>query len=376
MKVTEDNTLSKLPRCLLVWYDGGRRVLPWREDPTPYHVWISEIMLQQTRVEAVKPYYERFLAQFPDIAALAAAPEEALLKAWEGLGYYTRVRNLGKAANLIMTEYGGSMPGTYEEIIKLPGIGSYTAGAIASIAFGQSVPAVDGNVLRVYARVMADDAEITDAKVKRRIEEEFREIMPKDRPGDLNQSLMELGAMVCLPNGDPKCENCPLKELCKTGKCGDGTYASYPVKAKKAPRTVEEKTVLILHNDNKLVITRRPEKGLLAGMYEFPCMEGHAAKDRVVAYIRTLGLEPLQVKKLDPAKHIFTHREWHMTGYEVRLDELASLKKEKGSAESLLMVDKKEIEDRYPIPSAYAAFAKHLRILQGSKAKRALSAEG
>ncbi len=372
MKVTEDKEiLCNLPRCLLAWYDGGRRVLPWREDPTPYHVWVSEIMLQQTRVEAVKPYYERFLAQFPDIAALAAASEEVLLKAWEGLGYYTRVRNLGKAANLIMTEYGGSMPGTYEEIIKLPGIGSYTAGAIASIAFGQRVPAVDGNVLRVYARVLAEKAEITDNKVKRRIEEKFEEIMPEKRSGDFNQSLMELGAMVCLPNGEPKCEECPLKKLCRTGKCGDGTYASYPVKAKKASRRVEEKTVLILHNENKLVITRRPTKGLLAGMYEFPCMEGPASKEQALAFCRgKLGLEPLQIKPLSPAKHIFTHLEWHMTGFEVRLDELASLKE--GKSENLLMVEKTEIEDRYPIPSAYAAYAKHLRIRQGSSAKRSL----
>ena len=339
--------------------------MPWREDPTPYHVWVSEIMLQQTRVEAVKPYYDRFLQRFPDVETLSRATEEQLLKAWEGLGYYNRVRNLGKAARILMERYDGNMPGTAEELKSLPGIGSYTAGAVASIAFGEPVPAVDGNVLRVYTRLLADERPITEDKVKKSIEEEFYKIMPKRRSGDLNQALMELGALVCAPGGEPKCEVCPLQDLCRTGKKGDGSYGSYPVKKAQKPRNIEKKTVLLLCNDRKLMIRQRPAKGLLAGMYEFPVMEGHQDRKQVIEYVRRLGFEPLQVKKLPSAKHVFTHKEWHMVGYEVRLDELASLTPRAGE-ENLLFADRKGIEEVYPIPSAYSAYTSYLQIPQGA----------
>ena len=212
------DSLDRIAEPLLAWYDRGRRILPWREEPTPYHVWLSEIMLQQTRVEAVKPYYERFLKELPDIESLAGVEEEKLLKLWEGLGYYNRARNLKKAAMQIVIDYDGVMPGTYEELVKLPGIGSYTAGAVSSIAFGNPVPAVDGNVLRILARLRMDDRDILDAKVKKAVEEELAVVMPTDRPGDFNQALMELGAMVCIPNGMAKCEECPWKELCQARK--------------------------------------------------------------------------------------------------------------------------------------------------------------
>ena len=201
--------LYRLSEALLAWYDAGARVLPWRDDPTAYHVWLSEIMLQQTRVSAVLPYYERFLAALPDVAALAAVEEDRLLKLWEGLGYYNRARNLQKAARKIMEEYDGVFPGDYETIRSLPGIGEYTAGAVASIAFGQAVPAVDGNVLRVIARITGDEGDVLDSAVKRRFGAWVRDVLPEDRPGDFNQALMELGAMVCLPNGAPKCAQCP-----------------------------------------------------------------------------------------------------------------------------------------------------------------------
>ena len=207
--------LGEIPKPLLKWYDENRRILPWREEPTPYRVWVSEIMLQQTRVEAVKPYFERFMKALPDIQALAEAEEETLLKLWEGLGYYNRVRNLQKAAIQIMEDYGGQMPLDYEELLKLKGIGSYTAGAVSSIAGGRAVPAVDGNVLRVVSRVREDERLITDAKVKAAVEEDLKKVMPIDRPGDFNQAMMEIGACVCIPNGAPHCEECPLSEFAK-----------------------------------------------------------------------------------------------------------------------------------------------------------------
>lgn len=341
------DSLDLIAKPLLAWYDSGRRSLPWREDPTPYHVWLSEIMLQQTRVEAVKPYYERFLQELPDIVSLAAVEEEKLLKLWEGLGYYNRARNLKKSAMQIVTEYGGEMPDDYDLLMKLTGIGSYTAGAIASIAFGKPVPAVDGNVLRILARLRADDRDIMDAKVRKSIEEELRGVMPQERPGDFNQALMELGATVCVPNGSPKCGECPWKELCQA-RIQDRT-SEYPKKASKKLRSVEKKTVLLIQYDHRIALCRRPEKGLLAGMYEFPSMEGHQKEEQVISYLKSLGVMPLRIRKLKPAKHIFTHKEWHMTGYFVRVDELT------GTGE-YVFVDPAEIKGKYPVPSAYAAY--------------------
>ncbi|MDE7044584.1 MAG: A/G-specific adenine glycosylase, partial [Acetatifactor sp.] len=248
--------LEAVSEPLLSWYDKSRRVLPWREEPTPYHVWVSEIMLQQTRVEAVKPYYDRFMKAVPDIASVAEAGEEELLKLWEGLGYYNRVRNLQKAARLLVAEYGGVMPSDYEELRRLPGIGSYTAGAISSIACGRREPAVDGNVLRVLARLKADGRDISLKSVRDGIEAEVRFAMPQERPGDFNQALMELGATVCLPGGKPCCEECPCKELCIAHF--EHRETDYPCKAPKKPRTVEKKTVLIIRDENRAALRRRP----------------------------------------------------------------------------------------------------------------------
>ena len=339
--------LDLIARPLLAWYDIGRRILPWREEPTPYHVWLSEIMLQQTRVEAVKPYYDRFLQELPDIASLAAVDEEKLLKLWEGLGYYNRARNLKKSAMQIVAEYGGEMPADYDKLIKLSGIGSYTAGAIASIAFGQAVPAVDGNVLRVLSRLRTDDRDILDAKVRKSIEEELNGIIPKDRPGDFNQALMELGATVCVPNGSPKCGECPWKELCQA-KIQD-RISEYPKKAPKKPRSVEKKTILVIQHGHMIALRKRPERGLLAGMYEFPSMEGHQREEQVLAYLRESGVVPLRIRKLEPAKHIFTHKEWHMTGYLIRVDDLAGMGE-------YVFVDPVKMKKEYPVPSAFAAY--------------------
>lgn len=359
--------LDRIAAPLLTWYDNGRRILPWREDPTPYHVWISEIMLQQTRVEAVKPYYDRFLQALPDIKSLAAADDEKLLKLWEGLGYYNRARNLKKAAQILVSEYGGQMPDDYEKILSLPGIGSYTAGAISSIAFGKPRPAVDGNVLRILSRLRADDRDILQANVKKSVEEELEDVMPADRPGDFNQALMELGAMVCIPNGAPKCDVCPWNKLCLAR--AEGRTAELPQKAKKKPRSVEEKTILVIQDGERIALRKRPEKGLLAGMYEFPSMEGYCSQERALAYLRELGFSPLRIKKLPSAKHVFTHKEWHMKGYLVRVDELAQ-KGEGHKMQGFVFVNPEETGTNYPIPSAFSVYAEQAEMIRNSKNKK------
>lgn len=351
------SVLDKISTPLLAWYDRQHRILPWREKPTGYRVWVSEIMLQQTRVEAVKPYYENFLKFLPDIASLAGANEDVLLKLWEGLGYYNRVRNMQKAAKMIMEKYGGNMPEEYEELLTLPGIGSYTAGAVSSIAYGRKVPAVDGNVLRVISRLRMDDADILSDKVKKGVEQDLFEVMPEKRAGDFNQAMMELGAVVCIPNGMAKCSECPLSKICQAHRAERVT--EFPVKAKKNPRTVEKKTVLIIKDENRAAIHKRPGKGLLAGLYEFPSLEGHKTKEQVIKALKEWGLNPIFIQSLEPSKHIFSHKEWHMKGYAVRVDELMPVDgKEKG----LLFVEPKETEEKYPIPSAFAAYTKYLNI--------------
>lgn len=354
--------LDRIAKPLLNWYDGGRRILPWRENPKPYYVWLSEIMLQQTRVEAVKPYFDRFIAKVPDIAALAALEEDKLVKLWEGLGYYNRVRNLQKAAQMIIKEYEGNMPSDYTQLLKLPGIGSYTAGAIASIAFGKTVPAVDGNVLRVLSRLRTDGEDILSQKTKSRVEEELAAVIPGDRPGDFNQALMELGAMVCIPNGEPKCRECPWYDFCEARITN--TTSEFPKKKSKKARTIEEKTVLVIKDEDKAAFHRRPDKGLLAGMYEFPMLEGRRTKEEVLEYLKEINLKVLHIQPIGEAKHIFSHKEWHMTGYAIRVDELER-GDSKGTGVDWLFIDRKEAREKYPIPSAYAAYTDYLNIKLG-----------
>lgn len=356
--------LLAIPKPLLKWYDNNRRILPWREEPTPYRVWVSEIMLQQTRVEAVKPYFQRFMENLPDIRALAKADEEKLLKLWEGLGYYNRVRNMQKAAIQVMEEYNGSMPDSYEELLKLKGIGSYTAGAIASIAFHRAVPAVDGNVLRVVSRIRQDDRPISDAKVKAAVEQDLQQVIPADRPGDFNQAMMEIGACVCIPNGAPHCEECPLAEICLAHQ--EGVEKDFPRKAAPKPRVVEEKTILVIRDEDKTAIRKRAAKGLLAGMYEFPSMAGYHTAEEVAAYLAENGLKTLRIQPLPEAVHIFSHREWHMKGYIIRVDELEP--KRKGTqTDDWLYIEPEETGEKYPIPKAFAAYSKYLSIKLGNE---------
>ena len=264
-----DFLYKTLPEILIPWYFKHARDLPWRKDREPYHVWLSEIMLQQTRVEAVKGYYTRFLKEFPTIADLAEADEDRLLKLWEGLGYYNRVRNMQKAAIQVMEEHGGKLPADYEKLLKLKGIGSYTAGAIASIAYQIPVPAVDGNVFRILTRVAADDTDIMKPSFRTLLEKELREVMQgMEMPGAFNQALMELGATVCVPNGAPLCEQCPWNSLCLARK--EGRIAELPVRTKAKARRIEKRTVLVIRDNDKVAIRKRPEKGLLAGLYELP----------------------------------------------------------------------------------------------------------
>lgn len=355
--------LEDIPKPLLKWYDDNRRILPWREKPEPYRVWVSEIMLQQTRVEAVKPYFERFMKALPDISSLARAPEEVLLKLWEGLGYYNRVRNLQKAAIQIMEEYEGVMPSEYEELLNLKGIGSYTAGAIASIAYGRPVPAVDGNVLRVISRIGRREEDILLPAVKKKAEEELLRMMP-DRPGDFNQAMMEIGAMVCIPNGMPHCESCPLAEICLAKEAGVQT--EYPKKSGKKARSMEEKTVLIIRDENRAALHKRPDKGLLAGMYEFPSMEGHRSAEEVQKWLEEKGLRIIRIVPLAESRHIFSHKEWHMWGYMIRVDELAP-KNKKLLKEKWIFAEPGETEEKYPVPSAFAAYTGYLNIKLGNK---------
>ena len=297
---------------LLNWYPGHHRDLPWRRTRDPYAIWVSEIMLQQTRVAAVIPYYERFLKELPDVAALAAVSDDRLNVLWQGLGYYSRARNLKRAANEVLSRFAGRMPDTYEALLTLPGIGSYTAGAIASIAFSKRVPAVDGNVLRVYARIMNDPSDVSDPALKARVFDELKAVMPEDS-GTFNQALMELGAVVCVPNGQPDCGACPLKDVCRAKAAG--TAGALPNKKPKKPRVIEEKTVFALFDHGAPLLLKRPDSGLLAGLYELPNVSGTLSATEAMERLSAWNLHPVGDLQSYAAKHVFTHIEWHMRVY-------------------------------------------------------------
>ncbi|MDE6259974.1 MAG: A/G-specific adenine glycosylase [Oscillospiraceae bacterium] len=332
------DALERLPIPLLEWFRDNARRLPWRDDPTPYHVWLSEIMLQQTRVAAVLDYYKRFLEDAPDVAALAALPEERLMKLWQGLGYYSRARNLQKAAKVIVEDYGGTFPPDYAAIRALPGVGDYTAGAICSIAFGQAVPAVDGNVLRVYARIVGDDGDISTPQMKEKVTQALEAVIPVSAAGAFNQALMELGATVCLPRGAPLCDRCPAKGFCAA--LAQNRIGELPVKAPKKPRRVEERTVWLIFHADRVALRRRPTRGLLAGLWEFPNEPG------VGPLPGAWGIEALTQEYAGQAKHIFTHIEWHMAlrAVEAASDELP---------DRWVWADRMELEQKYAVPNAF-----------------------
>ncbi len=336
--------MEHLPSLLLPWFYENKRDLPWRKDKEPYHVWLSEIMLQQTRVEAVKKYYERFLLHLPTLKALAEAQEELLLKLWEGLGYYSRVRNLQKAARQIMEHHGGEFPRSYDDILSLAGIGAYTAGAVASICFEQASPAVDGNVLRVLSRYLASDKPVNDEKTKKEISALLKPIYPEGRCGDFTQALMELGATVCAPNGAPMCESCPLKHRCRA--CAEGNALSYPVKTAKKPRREERRTVFILRCADKVALTKRPEKGLLAGLWQFPDVCGALDTAQALAQAEAWGVQPRHIEKIIHREHIFTHVHWFLTGVYLKC----------ASEAEFTWVTAEELEKNIGLPTAYRQF--------------------
>jgi len=344
--------LEQIVEPLLQWYYKNKRTLPWREDPKAYRVWVSEIMLQQTRVEAVKRYYARFMEALPDVKDLAECEEEVLLKLWEGLGYYNRVRNMQAAAKMVMEQFDGILPADYDKLLGLKGIGSYTAGAISSIAYQIPVPAVDGNVLRVISRLTADDSDIMKQSVKNKVEEALLNIMPKERPGDFNQGLMELGATVCLPNGAPLCEQCPWHSFCEARI--KNIWMNLPVKTKAKPRRIEQKTVFIIRDQEKIVLHKRPQSGLLAGLYEFPNTQGHLSEEEALEWVKKKGLSTIRIQKLESAKHIFSHVEWHMVGYVIRVDDLSK------DQSGFLFVEVNKAKASYAIPSAFAAYSKYV----------------
>ncbi len=314
----QQEIFARLSGALLPWYAENKRELPWRQDRDPYHIWISEIMLQQTRVEAVKGYYTRFLAALPTVEALASAHDEVLHKLWEGLGYYSRVRNLKKAAQVVMEAYGGVFPREHSQVLALPGIGPYTAGAICSIAFGLPTPAVDGNVLRVISRLTDDPTPIDKPAYRVQVQNALAQVYPPES-GSFTQALMELGATVCGPNRKPDCENCPCSNFCLGFQ--NGTAEQLPVKQSKRRRRVQELTVFILRCDGKYALQKRPEQGLLAGLWQFPNVSGKLDAPKALSVLEEMGLHPKEILRLVERKHIFTHIEWDMCGVYVEVNQ-------------------------------------------------------
>jgi len=334
----------RLPQAILPWYDANRRELPWRQDKEPYHVWLSEIMLQQTRVEAVKGYYRRFLQKLPDIASLAACDDETLHKLWEGLGYYSRVRNLKKAAQVIMQQHGGLFPQTHSQVLALPGIGEYTAGAICSICFDLPTPAVDGNVLRVVSRLTEDVTPIDRPALKKEVTDALAAVYP-DRAGDFTQALMELGATVCGPNRKPDCEACPCREFCQAHQ--NGTAEQLPVKTPKKQRRTEEKTVFILSCCGRYALTKRGEEGLLAGLWQFPDTPGKLELPAALEKVEEYGLKLKEIYRQVEKKHVFTHIEWQMRGYYLEVAEPEG---------SFLWLTPEQMDAQAALPTAYRQF--------------------
>lgn len=338
-------SLNRIVKPLLNWFEEHKRALPWRKDREAYHVWISEIMLQQTRIEAVKVYYTRFIEALPDVESLSKVDDDALMKLWEGLGYYSRAKNLKKAARTVMSEYGGIFPRTYKDLLTLSGIGEYTAGAIASICYDERIPAVDGNVLRVITRILGSSENVLLPETKKDITEQLRSIMPKEA-GKFNEALMELGETVCLPGGKPCCERCPVHKTCTAFR--ENLTDQIPVRIKKLKRSRADKSVfLILFDDNKIAIEKRPDKGLLSGTYQLPNIDGFHPQEELKAILSGWGLAPTEINYLKEVKHVFTHIDWYMQGY---------LVKAKAKSDRFLRVSHEELKDTYPLPVAFRKF--------------------
>ena len=350
--------LSALSERLLPWFGARLRPLPWRIRPTPYGVWVSEIMLQQTRIEAVIPYYERFMQALPTVQALAAADQQTLYKLWEGLGYYSRVRNLQKAAQQLVEQNGGQLPSQYEQLLKLPGIGPYTAGAIASIAFGQAVPAVDGNVLRVLARLLGYPHSVTAPQGKKYLTQLAWQAVPSNNAGAFNQAVMELGQTVCLPGAAVRCTACPLADLCTAR--AQGTAAELPVRDAPKARKIEQKTVLVIGTQgtpSRFLLHKRADSGLLAGLWELPQLQGHLSPEQAAEHLRQHGLRVLRCAPLPSGKHLFTHIEWQMQGVYLQVEPFVPQL-------PFVLVTSEQLEQAYALPSALRLYQRMIPLLE------------
>lgn len=344
--------MTEFSKDLLQYYDKYRRVLPWREDPKPYHVWISEIMLQQTRVDTVISFYERFLKELPTVKDLAFVEEEKLLKLWQGLGYYSRVRNMKKAALQIMEDFGGKIPESKNELIKLSGIGPYTAGAIASIAFNKKETCIDGNFLRVMSRVLAQGGDPREKENFKRIEEETFNRMDENRPGDFNQAMMDVGATICIPKGMPKCRICPLSSHCIAYK--EGNMLDYPMKVEKKPRRIENYTVLLIRHGDKILMEKRKSKGVLHGLWGYPMVE----KDLLETVLEELKSRygDFEMRTYKDSKHIFSHIEWRMESVIIDLPYQKVRESEEKYFDEKVWASPEEIENLYSVPTAFKKY--------------------
>ncbi len=334
---------------ILLWYHKNRRTMPWRENPVPYHIWLSEIMLQQTRVDTAMPYFHRFIEKYPDIQALAKSDEDELMKYWEGLGYYNRVRNLRTTALSLVENHEGKLPETYVELLKLKGIGEYTAGAIASEAFGEKVPAVDGNVFRVMSRLLGVREDIKEKSVMDFLKDTVKELLPEEETGNFNQALIEIGALICIPNGSPKCGLCPLREYCTAYE--KDLQDEIPKKKKPKEKKIEERTVLILEYDGRYAIRKRPEGKLLGGLYEFPHEEGFYEKNEVEALLKEMNLHPMSIESMKDKKFLFTHIEWRLKAYHIKVEK---------PGDELLFESRESIREKYTLATAFRDYLDRL----------------
>ena len=342
---------EQIQQVLLAWYDRCGRDLPWRADADPYKIWISEIMLQQTRVDTVIPYYDRFLRALPSVEHLAQVSDDVLLKLWEGLGYYRRAANLKKAARQLAEQHAGRLPGEVSELLRLPGIGPYTAGAIASIAFGKPVPAADGNVFRILARLTGRKDSIDDTEVRKELTALVSSWIPTDRPGDFNQALMDLGATICLPNGAPVCAKCPLQRFCRAYT--EGLTQDIPIRSGKKPRKIEKKTLFVIKWKGRVALQKRKKGGLLENLWEFPGVEGWLSEKERRSALDSWGIQADQMSAMGAARHLFTHLEWHMEGYLAEASHVSE-------ADRWIWASPEELTTVYPIPSALRYYLERL----------------
>ncbi len=349
--------VKQFQKDLMNWYEKEARDLPWRREPSPYGIWVSEMMLQQTRVETVIPYYNRFMEAFPDVFALALGEEEQLLKLWQGLGYYARARNLKKGAEMVVKNYHGKIPENREELMKIPGIGPYISSAIASMAFQKPVASLDGNLYRVLARIYLWEEEINSVHSKRALAQLAENLLCQDKPGDFNQAMMDLGATICIPNGAPMCGRCPVNEHCKA--YSEGKTDSIPVKTTKKPRKILNKTVFLVRYLNYVVLRKRPNSGLLAGLWEFPNVDGNLSWEQAQKFLRIGGIISGDFHEIGDSKHVFTHLEWKMKGYEIVINDRIPFTGIE-PYNHWQWVELEVLHQEYSIPSAFRDYVKRL----------------